>query len=35
MERFIKKQKSKKYLREVIASKARQEMLMQRFMEKR
>ena len=33
MERFIKKQKSKKYLSEVIASKARQEMLMQRFME--
>ena len=34
MERFIKKQKSKKYLSEVIASKTRQEMLMQRFKEK-
>ena len=34
MERFIKQQKSKKYLREVIASKERQEMLRQRFSEK-
>ena len=34
MERFIKKQKSKKYLREVVASTARQEMLVLRFKEK-